>query len=358
MDTKRQSNFEWLRVLAMAMIVTLHYMFKGEVVQNPAENMTAANLIMWFVTALSICAVDVYVIISGYFLVEAEFKPKRLLGLLIQVLEYSVLITVGMFICGAVHISDFSVYELASYIFPVGTENYWFITAYFVMYLLSPVLAAGIKNISEKTLRIIVLALLGFMCLEKTVLPMTLPIDRAGYDFGWFIVLFLIAAYIRLYGIHFFEGKSIRGLLTYIVASILICATGIAGSLLKEATGIETFGHLADTVYDYNHIFVAVAAIGLFYAFKNMKLNENSKIADVARILGPLTLGVYLLHEHILVRYKWFEWLGLYSVKGKNNAVYQLGHWIACVIIVMVVGFFVEWCRQTLTKMVSKNKGK
>lgn len=349
-ENKRRSNFEWLRILAMAMIVTLHYMFKGEVVTDPAGNMTAYNLIMWLVTSLSICAVDVYVLISGYFLVEAEFKPRRLLGLLIQVLEYGIIITVCMLLFGGVRLSELSVYDIASYIFPIGTEEYWFITAYFVMYLFSPLLSAGVKAISKKQFQILLIVLLGIFCVEKTILPMNLATDNAGYDFGWFMVLFLAAAYIRLYGIGFLEGKSSKGFITYFAASILIWAAGFTGKLLQAKTGVESFGHYADAVYDYNNICVLIAAVGLFYAFKNMELNEDGRPAGIARLLGPLTLGVYLLHEHILIRYRWEGWLGTNAVKALHSTILQLGHWLICVAVVMAVGLLVEWGRRKLTK--------
>lgn len=351
MVEKRKSNFEWLRVIAMAMIVTLHYMFKGEIVS--ATDITAANFIPWLLTSMSICAVNVYVLISGYFLVETEFKLSRLIGLVAQVLEYGIIVTVAMILVGVVNIHELSVYDWASYVFPIGTENYWFITAYIVMYMLAPILSAGVKAVNEKTLRTVIIVMLILFCLEKTIIPMRLPIDRSGYDFGWFIVLFMIAAYIRLYGIKYLEGSIGRPFVMYALSSVLIFATGLCGNVISNKTGIETARLYADNVYDYNHVFVLAAAVGLFYLFKNLSFNEDSKMADISRLIGPLTLGVYLLHEHILVRYRWFEWLGLGKVKVMGNPVAVIGHWLVCVVIVMIVGMFTEWCRRKLVNIIT-----
>ena len=74
---KRQANFEILRVLAMAMIVAMHFMLKGGIALPMSEDGSFVNHAAWLIEAFCIVAANCYVLISGYFLVEAEWKLKK-----------------------------------------------------------------------------------------------------------------------------------------------------------------------------------------------------------------------------------------------------------------------------------------
>lgn len=348
---KRQSNFEWLRILAMVMVVTMHCLYKSEATVANLHTSTAdeilclKNMVFAIMTTLSLCAVNVYVLISGYFLLEAEYKSNRLIKLVIQVIEYSVLVLVIMVIVGKVSLSDLTIYDVLGYLFPIGTEEYWFVSSYAVLYLLSPLLAKGVKAIDKKTHKYIIGGLLFFTCIEKTLIPMKLPTDSHGYNSTWFIVLFLIAAYIRQYGISFLEGHTYRSFFAYIISATIIYMNYVGIGYFGLRLSKDILLHYASLSLDYNFVFVLTESIGLFYLFKNLNLNEESKGAKVARFVGPLTLGVYLLHEHIAIRYEWQSWFG---VTKDATVLRTFIGWILGVVVIFVVGVAVEWCRRKL----------
>ena len=73
---KRQANFEVLRVTAMAMIVVMHFMQKGGILQPLAGDMSLVNVSAWLIESFCIVATNCYVLIAGYFMVDAEWKLK------------------------------------------------------------------------------------------------------------------------------------------------------------------------------------------------------------------------------------------------------------------------------------------
>ena len=89
---KRIVSIELLRILAMMMVVMLHYLSKGGLLTSLTEEFSGGAYIAWLLEAFSIVAVNVYMLISGYFLVESGFKFGRLAELVCQVLFYSLLI--------------------------------------------------------------------------------------------------------------------------------------------------------------------------------------------------------------------------------------------------------------------------
>ena len=162
--SKRLANVELLRVVAMLMVVMLHYLGKGELLPIKNLHMDLTGYVAWILESLSVVAVNVYVLISGYFLVESEFKPKKIVKLVFQVLFYTILITILAFSFGLVGKEELGFYNLIVQLFPFQLEQYWFMTSYLVLYIVSPVLAMGVKALSQKNLKIVTLIMVAFMC--------------------------------------------------------------------------------------------------------------------------------------------------------------------------------------------------
>lgn len=344
MKTKRQANFELLRIVAMLMIIVLHYLNKGELLTAYTSDRTGVNYAAHLTEAFCIMAVNCYVLLSGYFLAESAWKPGRVVSLAGQILFYSLLIPVVLTALGVVPAGELSVYDWLNYVLPIETEHYWFATAYLVMYVFAPFLAAGAKKLEKRTLQIVLAVLVFYFCVWKSVVPVTLATDRYGYDYGWFLCLFLIAAYVRLYGIAAVERKR-NALVLYVGMSLGVF--GLAAAAGMAATKVPALVYYADMPTTYNHIFCLAGAVGLFMLFRGITIPEGRAAAGIRR-LAPYTFGVYLLHEHLLVRYEWMKWLRIDAVRGSFLFV---PHMILCVLIVYVTGTAVDFVRQRLFEL-------
>ena len=87
---ERMANLEVLRCVAMMMVVVLHYLGKGGLLPDLTAPLSAQDTVAWLLEAFCIVAVNVYMMISGYFLCESSFKLSRLLTLWVQLWLYSV----------------------------------------------------------------------------------------------------------------------------------------------------------------------------------------------------------------------------------------------------------------------------
>ena len=97
---KRLANFELLRMLAMLMVVTMHFLSRTGSLPEAGQELTERTAAAILIEAFCIIAVNVYVFISGYFLSESGFSLKRLLRLLCQVLFYTLLIPPVLVLAG------------------------------------------------------------------------------------------------------------------------------------------------------------------------------------------------------------------------------------------------------------------
>ena len=309
---KRQANFELLRILAMFMVVIMHFLARSSVMQ---ESRRDSLYVFGTVTeSLCICAVNVYVLISGYFLSAADVSWKRVIRLIAQTLFYTLLIPVVLVLAGQMELgSAVGIYQIWPAVFPVQSGQYWFVSAYVVMSIFSPCLNAALEKLDQKKTKQMLAALLLFFCVGKTLSILQFSTDKYGYDFGWFMVLYLIGGYIRRYGVGFFTNKK-RSAAVYLVSAGVIACAELVLNLLAEK--IEGLRYYSSVPYHYNFLFCLTGALGLFFLFYHMNIKEG-RMAEIIRLVSPAVLGVYLIHEHWQVKDLWFGWVnGLFSKIG------------------------------------------
>lgn len=350
--SKRKANYELLRIIAMLMVVVMHYLNHTGALLTLGESADARRMIGTLLEAFCIVAVNVYVLISGYFLVESGFRIKRILILICQILFYAMLIPLIMMGTGMfTENSAGGFYRLLQYIFPIGTEHYWFATSYVLLYVFTPILNIAVKNMNKKQLAITLTGLLILFSGIKSLVPFQFVTDRFGYDFGWFLCVYLTAAYIRLYGISLFTKKK-NAWITYVLCAMLIFGIVCGAFYLNTHAGI--LAYYFTVPFHYNYILCFIGAIALFYAFGNIKIPEG-KIADIICKISPYTFGVYLFHEHIDVRNEWTEWtydmLGGIADKGTIGFIIHL---IASVILVYIAGVFIDGIRKIIFDFAGK----
>ena len=344
-EKTRQANIELLRSIAMIMVVVLHYLIKGNVAVSLADDFSVMNVIFWFIKALCIVAVNVYVLISGYFLLEAKWKISRLVKLWFQTMFYSIGVPLACLFLGIGEVNQWGRYDWINVLFPVQMEHYWFITAYIILYLMVPVLGQGVKHLTQRQHKLVIVGLLLVFSVPKTILPIGIPTDRYGYDFGWFVCLFMIAAYLRLYGMSVLEQKR-TSLVVYFAAVCGICGVGVICAMLS-CKGLP-FAYMMDMAYSYNHLLVLIGAVAFFYIFKEIRIPEGA-ISNIICKVSKYTLGVYLLHENIAVRSRWQYWAG---VEGLREGVRIIPHMLITIAAVFVAGVVVDFVRECIFKVV------
>jgi len=343
MRTKRQINYELLRVLAMLMIVALHYLGKGGALGDPKEELRATGYAAWLIESFCLVSVNVYVLISGYFGVEASGfhirKPLRIYG---QVWFYSV--SIGLLAFAVGH-SQFDIYQCMTYVFPCVTEHYWFATAYLVLCLMMPFLNAGAKGLDRRSFEWILGGLLLFFCIAKSVLPMQLPWDHKGYDAFWFVFLYLTGAYLRKYPI----TGGMKWIVAYIVNALLTYGSFLAIRSVYLHTG--KLGDFISYAYSYNHIFTYIGAIGLFLGFAKVGSGWGEKAGNIITTLAGATFGVYLIHEHIQLRYTWEGWFDCEGYAQYHIGVF-LAHMVMTVCAVYLACTAIELCRRKAAEVL------
>lgn len=343
MQTKRKermSNIELLRILSMFMVVSLHYLGKGHFLGTLPGDLHG-RYFPWILETFSIGAVNIYVLIAGYFMVDSNFKLTKAVKLWLQILFYAVLVPVVLIFAGFISIKDLTTYDILQYIFPVYMEQYWFGTQYLFLFLLSPVLNKGVKSMDQKTFKKVFITLLFIVSVIPSIMPVILTYDKFGYNLLWFLVLYLTAAYIKLYGFPFLNKKW-KAFLGFFLAGAGI----FVWMLFLNQFALKT-GRLTEKVtmsFHYNHILVWFMAVSLFILFLQIK-EIKGVVGKTINWIAQGTFGIYLLHEHITLRY---EWMKIFPQKEE----FQFFWYLIAVLCVMAAGVIIDFIRRILFQLI------
>ncbi len=349
---KRNPGIELLRIISMLMILTLHFNTHTGTLLEIGVPATGVNIFATLTESFSITGVNAYVLISGYFLSTGKARPSRLLQLICQVYFYTILISLAMMAVGTYAVDmGSSAYKLVEYIFPISSEHYWFITAYVIMFVFAPVMNAAVDKLTRKQLRAVIFGLLTWFCFIKSIVPVLFPTDHFGYDYGWFLCLYLIAAYIRKYDLVLFytAGKSA---IVYAVSVAVIFTMSV--SLHYYNLHFGGFAHYSEVPFNLNFFFTLTGSLGLFSFFRFFRMREGAA-ADIIRTLGPMTFGVYLLHMHIELRDRWVDWIAnvIGDIPYDSVAGFAI-HYIFTILIMFMAGIFVDFICKTVFEFVGR----
>lgn len=276
MKITRESNIELLRIVAMFMILGLHVnMFalnlpeKEDIIANPI-----GSFARFFFENLCIIGVNIFVLISGWF--GIKFKTKGLCGFLFQSLFFSIVLFIPFAINGDIELNKINILSAIL----LYKNAYWFVWAYIVLYILSPVLNAFVDYSDKNTFKKV---LLLFYATQSIIFLFTqCGFFIGGYDPLSFIGLYLLMRYIRKYPI---ELKKHHLLAIWFICTFI--------NLIFCYTGNNTLTTISTLYVNPLNIISAVAVV-LFFTKLNIRSNFINNIA-------ASSFAVYLIHMHFCI---------------------------------------------------------
>ena len=329
--TERNSRIELLRIICMLMIVAYHYAIYGfysqDLIYSPNKSL---------VELLSLggqFGVSVFVLISGYYMVDQKYGIRKFSIYLGQLWFYtlgSLLLFTTVFSSSGLVTREI----LSMSLLPISKGHYWFATSFFVLMLLSPYLNCFIKTAGRRQL----LAATAVLLFIYTFLPSLFEIYLSNSStLARFIILYLSAGYIRLYGRK--EGSGCRRhRWIFLCLLALSFAWVLLSNFLWQRFGLDFF-LLHSNDLSQNGIFIYILPLEMFLCFLSFKPVYNKKI----NFLASLAFGVYLFHDNQLIR---SMWQGLFKTSQFAYSPWLPVHALAAVVSVYLAGSLVELFRQ------------
>jgi len=346
MQTKeRKINVELLRIISMFMIVILHFLGHGGVLKE-VNDFSVSYYVSWIIEAFSFVAVNCYVLITGYFQVNSNIKVQKLLVLWGKTFFYSVV----LFVIAIVFFNiDISFKSLIQVILPVSSGEYWFVSVYIMLYILSPFINHMLNTIEQKQH----MKLIGVLVILFSVIPNLAFSSEAiwledGMGICWFVTLYCTGAYIRKYYVPTYQKKKLA--LVYVCTTLLIPVFKFGVHLFTKVV----FGHdiMSGMFYSNNSVLMLASSVLFFVLILNIRI-ENKAICKMVLWLSPATFGVYLIHENPYMR----DWIwSLLNIKKHLHDCY-FGVWaIVVVLAIYIICSIVDKIRSCLFIKIEKSQ--
>ncbi len=298
---ERNYGIDALRLLAMFMVVVLHILGKGGVLQTAQG---VQSKVSWFLQIAAFCAVDCYALISGYTGYterEKKYRYGKYFGMWLQAFFYSFGCTLLWYFA---HPGSVSRADLAMSAFPVLTDQYWYFRAYTPLFFVIPWLNRLVRRCSEREVTGLVAVLFVlFSCYGTVAALFADPFAlKEGYSFVWLAFLYLAGAWMKKCRIA--ERVSMRtAALAYLLSVLVTWGSRMAIHRLTVRVLGDTFGR--NLLYNYTSPTVVLASGALLALSSGIRIEGICRKA--VRFLAPASFGVYLLHRQDLVFDRFFN---------------------------------------------------
>lgn len=280
-DKKYYIGLDLLKIIAMFMIITLHTLGHGGIVWN--KNLEGINYdIAWLLEIMSFCAVNCYAMISGYVGINSRIRYYKLIYFWLQVAFSGLFIT---FLFSIYHPEWVNINNWKDVIFPIYRKVYWYMTAYFGLFLLLPIINSGINALLPQQRKLAFYTIIFFLIILPFFSGQDLFLSMNGYSLIWLLFCYILGAFLAKECLFSMQSKVV---LFFIY---LLCV--LLTAYLKKYQYINWVHYTSPTI-----LFCGISLVVLFSKVDFKKL----WIIKLIKYIAGLTLGIYIFHEYPLIR--------------------------------------------------------
>ena len=287
----RNYSLDFLRIIAIVMIIIFHLCYKG----IKFDDLSAFNkLFVAFFWHFGEIGVNIFMLITGYFLYKSEKNQKtKVIRLIYDIWFFFLLNIILLVIFKGKYIISYNTF------FPVSLGIFWYITTYMVILMLAPYLNKFIKNLSQIEHRKLLIFLLAIFSIIPTICGPAVGSTENGVvysRFAWLIFIYFLGAYISKYqevdnlmkkNREFFVKLNIFAII------LLISFIFISKYMLSQMAPLVKMHYM----WPPNSIVVFLMSFSIFMVFVKTNISQKNTTIELLESISSHTLGIYLLHD-------------------------------------------------------------
>ncbi|MBQ9333460.1 MAG: acyltransferase family protein [Lachnospiraceae bacterium] len=321
-DTSRGSgrmyNMDLERVLLIFLVIVLHFNNRdmGGAL-NAMSSSPGMEIFIRITQSLAICAVDAFIISSGYFAAVKAEKASQAAGSagaasgsaaytipwrkalwLLAACSFYRVVGYLLYVLWITH--DFSLRVLIGYMVP----NNWFVCLFVTLLLFSPFIDRGLAGLSSPGTGICsgkspaLGTLLGIMTLAFSVLPtfvsftgdlagvniqglstVTWQGDGSGFNIAFFVYMYCMGYALRMHRDYWERFPAVFYLIMYVLAALLSAAVS----------------RITESVWNYSSVTVVLEAMMLTLLFTRIRIGSD-RIGRIISAVGGCSYGIFIWH--------------------------------------------------------------
>jgi len=326
----REYNMDILRVLLIIFVIVLHYNNRGMGgALNFAIDGSIKEFAVRFSESLCICAVDGFLMLSGYFADNKRgsvYKKAFLLLFSCSFYRTVAYILHVIFVTG-----EFSVRTLIGSVIPSN----WFVCMFVGVLLLCPYIDRLLNGLEKSQLN----KLAGLISVLFVIVPTVteLGTDLTGADLTGlstitfqgdiegFTIVSMLYCYIIGYTIK--KQNALRSRIAVYVSIAIYFAAALFSAFLS---------YKSEAVWSYSNIFTVLEAVSLLIIFMNVSL-KGEMAGRVFSQIGACGLGIFVWHTSPLMIYGFWVYFNIPVISN-----YDLGGYLANLFLSVMAMFFVS----------------
>lgn len=303
--SNRNYGIDLLRLVAAFFVLILHCVLCGGIYGSASaysHQYYACQMLM----SISYCAVPLFGIISGYVGYSDSkntYNFTRYFLLWLEVVFYGVLITL---VSG--YISPVGTDDVLRMLFPVSNDLYWYFTAYSLLFLFIPLLNNGIRECSDKTLRILFLLILLLVSPFENLTNYFY--SNGGYSSFWLIVLYILGAIVKKLqiGSRISSGVLVVGILGITVVTFY---------LYRLLPYLYTLGCPFNYEIMERYTFPPYLYCSILYVVLFARFRFADWLKKCIAFASPAAFAIYLVNVHPFI----WEWMSNRFVSWSHSSV-------------------------------------
>lgn len=303
-------------------------MMGGEDFHYPNMFLLDAFLLVLFAPA-TYC----FVFISGYF--GINFNLKRLITLLL----WCSIVSVGAYIYKCISLGEpFNILDFWRILFPITSRQWWFMTEFVILYILSPIINLGFDSVPQKQQKVLLFLLFLF-----SFMGILLIYPNQGSNLKGLIFVYLLARYLKTNGCAFLSLK--RSIITYLISfSLLFLGICVIYYISNKYEAI-ILAKLIFPFLGYANPFIIAMAVTLFFIVKSIPSYSNRFLNKILKS----NLFIYLITEiDSFVSYKNL------ALEFSENFAFAVFRSLMIIILCLLVGHIIIYIVDKIFRLVRK----
>ncbi len=328
MPNKRSSNLELFRIITMLLIVAHHYVVNSGLMPVVWENFPSTKSLFLLLFGWGgKTGINCFVLITGYFMCTSQITLRKFLKLFLEIEFYKILFFIAFVAC---EYAELTPKFIVKSLLPIVAIKDGFVSCYLVFFCFIPFLNILVKGMTKRQHQL----LLGLCLLVFSIFPVVLI--NVSYSYvSWFMVIYLIGSYLRLYPPQWSLNKKRVSL-------------GLAGCVTLSLTsvwgGAQMFSLIGKNlsyflVSDSNKPLAVLTAVFAFLFFRNLEIG-NSKVVNT---IAASAFGVLLIHANSDTMRQWL-WRDMLDNVGHFDGNIYL-HAVVSVLAVYAVCTLIDFIR-------------
>ena len=257
------------------------------------KEFTGENLVYAiFINGVFNTGVTCFMLISGYFGIKRSVS--KAIKLWYIVLLYSI-IDFGI---SCLLLGEFSFKDLVCSLFPLSTNKYWFITAYMLIFIISPYVNNTIQLLSKKEYQHLLLVMICIFYVAPTLFKIEI-LNDGGKGVVHLCLVYLIGRYIRLHMSNFHIRLPL-------LISIILSILGAGMALNYVVICLFTNGLYAAPFSRDCSVIILAGSVAIFLFFRQIQF-YNYFINWAALSVFSIYIMEYTFRK-VIMGYGWFPY--------------------------------------------------